>query len=44
MPRGVEGLGTGSSCFAIRWDGFLKSPLSEEYTFVIDLGAGDAVR
>lgn len=44
MPAGVLRLGSTGGPVGVRWDGYVKARLSEEFTFSIGMGAGDEAR
>lgn len=44
VPDGVYGVGSTGGSVGVRWDGFLKARLSENFTFMIGTGAGDEAR
>eukprot|EP00752_Nemacystus_decipiens_P001537 g1506.t1 len=44
VPAGVSRVGSTGGSVGIRWDGFVKAPLSGEFTFTITTGAGDEAR
>lgn len=44
VPAGVSRVGSTGGAVGVRWDGFVKAPLSGEFTFTITTRAGDEAR
>lgn len=44
VPNGVSRLGSTGGPVGIRWSGYLRARLSEEFTFLVSMGAGDEAR
>eukprot|EP00903_Cladosiphon_okamuranus_P013586 g12653.t2 len=44
VPAGVSRVGSTGGSVGVRWDGFVKAPVSGEFTFTVTTGAGDEAR
>lgn len=44
VPGDVSRVGSTGGSVGVRWDGYLKARLSEEFTFAISMRAGDEAR